>query len=111
MPLSEKEITLLKDLKGQEKLCIEKYNKHASCAKDPQLSELFSQIESMADIYTHYSDHSRHDGLFCIGYPACSLYHFTNDLAHIRNNRSMLFYHLHSMALLYQLENDRRWCQ
>ena len=47
MPLSEKETTLLKDLKGQEKLCIEKYRKHASCAKDPQLSELFAQIENI----------------------------------------------------------------
>ena len=47
MPLSEKETTLLKDLKGQEKLCIEKYNKHAQCAKDPQLSELFTQIENI----------------------------------------------------------------
>jgi len=47
MPLSEKETTLLKDLKGQEKLCIEKYKKHASCAKDPQLSELFTQIENI----------------------------------------------------------------
>lgn len=27
-----------------EKLCIEKYNKHSSCAVDPQLKTLFSQI-------------------------------------------------------------------
>ena len=44
MNLSQKESELLKDLKGQEKLCIEKYNKHASAASDTQLKELFSQI-------------------------------------------------------------------
>ncbi len=44
MQLTPKETSLLKDLKGQEKLCIDKYNKHASCAVDPQLKTLFSQI-------------------------------------------------------------------
>ena len=44
MVLTQKETTLIKDLKGQEKLCIEKYNKHAACASDPQLKALFEQI-------------------------------------------------------------------
>lgn len=44
MTLSQKETELLKDLKGQEKLCIDKYTKHASSASDTQLKELFSQI-------------------------------------------------------------------
>lgn len=44
MQLTQKESTLLKDLKSQEKLCVDKYNKHASCATDPQLKKLFSQI-------------------------------------------------------------------
>lgn len=44
MQLSQKETSLLKDLKGQEKLCVDKYTKHASCAVDPQLKNLFSQI-------------------------------------------------------------------
>jgi len=44
MQLSQKETDLLKDLEGQEKLCVDKYTKHASCAVDPQLKNLFSQI-------------------------------------------------------------------
>ena len=44
MQLSQKETSLLKDLKGQEKLCVDKYTKHASCAADPQLKNLFTQI-------------------------------------------------------------------
>lgn len=44
MQLTQKETELLKDLKSEEKLCIEKYTKHSSCAKDPQLKNLFSQI-------------------------------------------------------------------
>lgn len=44
MQLTRKETELLKDLKGQEKLCAEKYTKHAACAKDSQLRDLFTQI-------------------------------------------------------------------
>ena len=44
MQLSQKELELLKDLKGQEKLCVEKYSKHASCARDSQLKGLFEHI-------------------------------------------------------------------
>lgn len=44
MQLTQKESALLKDLKNQEKLCVEKYTKHASEAQDPQLKNLFSQI-------------------------------------------------------------------
>lgn len=44
MQLTRKETELLKDLKEQEKLCAEKYTKHASCAKDSQLKDLFTQI-------------------------------------------------------------------
>lgn len=46
MQLTQKETTLLKDLQDQEQLCIDKYAKHASCAKDPQLKDLFTQIAS-----------------------------------------------------------------
>lgn len=42
--LTQKESDLLKDLKSQEKLCADKYTKHASCAHDTQLKKLFSQI-------------------------------------------------------------------
>lgn len=44
MQVTQKESGLLKDLKDQEKLCVEKYTKHASDAHDPQLKNLFSQI-------------------------------------------------------------------
>ena len=44
MVLTQKEATLIKDLKGQEQLCIDKYAKHAGCAKDPQLASLFNRI-------------------------------------------------------------------
>lgn len=44
MQLTQKEDGLLADLKAQEKLCVDKYTKHASCAVDAQLKNLFSQI-------------------------------------------------------------------
>ena len=44
MQLTQKETTLLKDLKDQEQLCIDKYTKHAGCAVDPQLKALFNGI-------------------------------------------------------------------
>ncbi|MEA4833333.1 hypothetical protein SDC9_99704 [bioreactor metagenome] len=44
MQLTQKETDLLKDLKGQEKLCVDKYTKHSSAASDSQLKQLFSQI-------------------------------------------------------------------
>lgn len=44
MQLTQKETELLKDLKGQEKLCVDKYTKHSSCASDTQLKNLFSNI-------------------------------------------------------------------
>ena len=47
MQLTQKETSLLKDLKGQEKLCIDKYNKSAQAAVDPQLKGLFSQLASV----------------------------------------------------------------
>lgn len=44
MQLTQKEAGLLKDLKDQEKLCIEKYSKHADAANDTQLKDLFNKI-------------------------------------------------------------------
>ncbi len=44
MQLTQKEKDLLKDLKDQEQLCIDKYTKHSSCAVDPQLKNLFSEL-------------------------------------------------------------------
>ncbi|MHC1724356.1 MAG: spore coat protein [Aminipila sp.] len=44
MILTEKETMLLNDLKSEEQLCIDKYNKYASEACDPQLKSVFTSI-------------------------------------------------------------------
>jgi len=44
MNLSQKETSLLKDLRSQEQLCVEKYSKYANDARDGQLKNLFTQI-------------------------------------------------------------------
>ena len=44
--LTQKENSLLKDLKGQEQLCIEKYSMYSERAHDPELKQLFGQIRS-----------------------------------------------------------------
>ena len=44
MTLTQKETTLLQDLKSQEQLCIEKYNKYSEMAHDPALKNLFSTL-------------------------------------------------------------------
>lgn len=46
MTLTQKEQSLLKDMKDAEKLCIEKYKKAADSACDPQLKNLFSNLSS-----------------------------------------------------------------
>ena len=46
MTLSQKENTLLSDLKAQEQLCIEKYGKYEQDAHDPCLKSLFKSIKS-----------------------------------------------------------------
>lgn len=42
--LTEKEKTLLKDLKSQEKLCVEKYRRYSCAASCSELSGLFTAI-------------------------------------------------------------------
>lgn len=44
MNLTEKERTLLQDMKSQEQLCIEKYNKYSQMAHDPELKNLFTSL-------------------------------------------------------------------
>ena len=44
MTLTQKELSLIKDLKDQEQLCIDKYTKHSAVATDPQLKNLFTQL-------------------------------------------------------------------
>lgn len=46
MTLTQKENSLLSDLKSQEKLCIEKYSKYENAAKDPCLKQLFASIRT-----------------------------------------------------------------
>ena len=46
MTLTQKEQTLLKDLRDQERVCIEKYGKFAAEAKAEELKELLSSIAS-----------------------------------------------------------------
>lgn len=44
MVLTQKETTLLQDLKKEEETCVEKYNKYSQQASAPQLKNLFTQI-------------------------------------------------------------------
>ena len=46
MTLTQKETTLLSDLKSQEQLCIEKYGKYSEMAHDPELKQLFTNLQS-----------------------------------------------------------------
>lgn len=46
MTLTQKETTLLSDLKSQEQLCIEKYGKYSEVAHDPELKQLFTNLQS-----------------------------------------------------------------
>ena len=46
MTLTPKEHSLLSDLKSQEKLCIEKYEKYEKEARDTALKSLFSEIKT-----------------------------------------------------------------
>ena len=56
MHLSQKESSLLEEMKEQEKLCIEKYSKHARCAHDGQLKNLFTQLASAEGQHLSYFD-------------------------------------------------------
>ena len=42
MQLTQKETQLMKDLKNQEQLCIDKYTRNAEQAKDPELKAVFT---------------------------------------------------------------------
>lgn len=44
MVLKEKERTVIEDLRTQEKSCVEKYDKYAKQARDPELKKLFETI-------------------------------------------------------------------
>ena len=57
MTLTQKETSLLTDLKSQEQLCIEKYGKYEQDACDPCLKSLFKSIKSTEE--SHLSTISR----------------------------------------------------
>ena len=44
MTLTQKETTLLSDLKSQEQICIEKYTQYSQMAHDPELKNLFTTL-------------------------------------------------------------------
>ncbi len=46
MTLTQKETSLLNDLKSSEQLCIEKYSNCMNAASDPALKDLFSSLRS-----------------------------------------------------------------
>lgn len=45
MLLTEKEMTVLKDLQTQEKSCVDKYERYAGLAKDEELKQLFGELK------------------------------------------------------------------
>ena len=49
MILKEKERAALEDLQTQEKSCVEKYEKYANQARDPELKSLFQTSEGGAE--------------------------------------------------------------
>lgn len=49
MELTQKEMGLLKDMKGQEELCIEKYKKYAELAKAESLKMLFTSMAKVEE--------------------------------------------------------------
>ena len=49
MTLTQKETALLKDMKGQEELCIQKYNKYADLAKAQELKNLFTAMAKVEE--------------------------------------------------------------
>ena len=62
MQLTQKETSLLKDLKSQEKLCSEKYTKYAGIALDPQLKELFTSIANVEQQHLNTISHIEQNG-------------------------------------------------
>ena len=43
---TQKEASLLEELKQQEHLCVEKYGRYAQQAQDPELKQLFTTIQN-----------------------------------------------------------------
>lgn len=56
MTLTQKETSLLKDLRNQEQLCVDKYSKYAAEAHDPQLRQLFEGIAGVERTHLNMLD-------------------------------------------------------
>ena len=73
MTLTQKETTLLSDLKSQEQLCIEKYTKYSQMAHDPELKNLFStlsqneqkHLDTISQILNGNEVEKRNDAYLC----------------------------------------------
>ena len=55
--LKEKERAVIQDLQTQEKSCVEKYGKYAEAARDPELKNLFQNIQKQEE--EHYQSLSQ----------------------------------------------------
>ena len=53
MNWTQKEMSLLKDLKQQEQLCVDKYGEYAARAHDPELRDLFQHIRQAEEQHLH----------------------------------------------------------
>ena len=91
MTLTQKETTLLTDMKGQEELCIQKYKYYASSAKSSELRALF---ESMAQIeQTHLQTITQMLGGTMPPAPTCGIENSNNA---------------HCTSVQYASEEDRK---
>ena len=60
MILKEKERSVIEDLQTQEKSCVEKYGKYAEQARDPELKNLFRNIQQEEQLsLIHISEPTR----------------------------------------------------
>ena len=85
MQWTQKETDLLKDLKGQEQLCVDKYTRHAEAAADPQLKNLFSQLAQNEQQHRHAPDK--------IIDPAVDRFQNRHNLLHKNPPRQIFLYH------------------
>ena len=73
MQFTQKEKDLLKDMKDQEQLCIDKYTRHSQAAHDAQLKNLFSciaqverqHLDTLTSLEGNSSSHSSGSSVSC----------------------------------------------
>ena len=88
MTLTQKETSLLNDLKSQENICIEKYGKYAETAHDPELKTLFTNLKTneqtqvRTDFYEPKVSINKEDRILYVGECGSSgsgIYYFDAD--------------------------------